>query len=265
MTDSDAVLDALHLGIDCRAAQLDDDRWVWLPALLAGRVFKHRVGANEAVDPGGALLLEPGTLAALGAAAGDLVGLRLTTAGLALERVGMPPSGADAGVGALLADTLDADEPRFFPEAVWTACVDDPALFAQPLAPLREIADHHGLAHRGDWLAPAGFDFDAWDLDRGCALLASRHDLDLDDAFALFMLIKLHEQMELTLLSVDPDEPLKDAVPGAAEDATQPGTDPFIELGGRLGAALADPLLAQLLVAEIVDTDPAGAASAPWV
>lgn len=164
-------------------------------------------------------------------------------------------------MGALLADTLDADEPRFFPEAVWTACVDDPALFAQPLAPLREIADHHGLAHRGDWLAPAGFDFDAWDLDRGCALLASRHDLDPDDAFALFMLIKLHEQMELTLLSVDPDEPLKDAVPGAAEDATQPGTDPFIELGGQLGAALADPLLAQLLVAETVDTDPAGAAA----
>ena len=314
VTDSDAVLDALRLESECPAAQLDDDRWVWLPTLLAGRVFSHRLGANEAgydllavtpdldpiailceheqyrrladgstvqivlagfddelleqrgipdeaVDPDGVLLLERGTLAALGAAAGDLVGLRLTTEGLAFERVGTPRSGADAGVGALLADILDADEPRFFAEAVWTACAEDPTLFAQPLAPLREIADHHGLAHRGEWLAPAGFDFDVWDFDRGCALLARRHDLDPDDAFALYTLIKLHERMELALLSVDPDEPPRDAVPGAVEDATEPETDPFIELGGQLGAALADPLLAQLLVAETVDTDPAGAAA----
>lgn len=312
VTDPDSVLDALRLEIDCPAAQLDDDRWVWLPALLAGRVFSYRIGANEAdydllavtpdldpitilcehdqyrslsdgstvqialagfddelleqrgipdeaVDPDGVLLLEPGTLAALGAAAGDLVGLRLTTDGLALERVGSPRSGADAG--ARLADMLDAEEPRFFAEAVWTACAKDPALFAQPLEPLREIADTYGLAHRGEWLAPDGFDFDGWDFDRGCAVLARRHDLDPDDAFALYTLVKLHERMELALLSIDPDEPPQDRVPGAGEDATEPGTDPFIELGGQLGAALADPLLAQLLVAETVDTDPAGAAA----
>ncbi|UQX13024.1 SEC-C domain-containing protein [Candidatus Mycobacterium methanotrophicum] len=312
VTDSDAVLDALSLEIECPAAQLDDDRWVWLPALLAGRVFSHRLGANEAdydllaatpdldpitilceheqyrrladgttiqialvgfddelleqrgipdeaVDPDGALLLEPGTLAALGATAGDLVGLRLTTDGLAVELIGTPPSGADAG--ARLADMLDADEPRFFAEAVWTVCVEDPAMFTEPLAPLREIADHHGLAHRGEWLAPAGFDFDAWDFDRGCALLARRHDLDPDDAFALYTLIKLHERMALALLSIDPDEPPQDMMPGAVEDATEPESNPFLELGGELGAALADPLLAQLLVAETVDTDPAGAAA----
>lgn len=31
----------------CPAAQLVDGRWVWLPTLLAGRVFAHRVGAVE--------------------------------------------------------------------------------------------------------------------------------------------------------------------------------------------------------------------------
>ncbi|OSC66653.1 hypothetical protein BVW01_09305, partial [Mycobacterium tuberculosis] len=130
VADPDAVLRALRLETEWPARQLVDDRWVWLPTLLAGRVFTHRLGADEAVhdmlgvtpdldpittlceheeygrladgsaarivlagydeellerrgipdeaiDPGGALLLEPGTLATLGAAAGDLVGVRL--------------------------------------------------------------------------------------------------------------------------------------------------------------------------------------------
>ncbi len=313
VTDSDAVLGALRLEIDCRAAQLADDRWVWLPALLAGRVFTHRLGADEAVhdlfavtpdlnpistlcdheqygrltdgsavelvlaglddelleqrdipaevvDPDGALLLEPGTLAALGASEGDLVGVRLTADGLAVELIGTPTPG-DAGVGARLADLLDADEPTFFDQAVWTACVDDPAVFTKPLAPLCEIADNYGLAHQGEWLAPAGFDFDEWRLDRGCALLALRHDLDPDDAFALYTLIKLHERMALLLLSADADELPQDVTPEADQDAAEPASSPFLELGGALGAALADPMLARLLVAETVDTDPDGAAA----
>jgi hypothetical protein len=108
--------------------QLIDDRWVWLPTLLAGRVFTHRVEADELthdilyitpdLDPVtelcnhhtqdqqltdrspvqlvhgyedeldgrgipldlfaevGALLLAPGTVAALGVADGELIGLR---------------------------------------------------------------------------------------------------------------------------------------------------------------------------------------------
>lgn len=107
--------------------QLIDDRWVWLPTLLAGRVFTHRVEADEMThdilystpdldpvtelcnhtqyqqladgSPGqlvhgyedeldgrgipldlfdevDALLLAPGTPAALGVADGELIGLR---------------------------------------------------------------------------------------------------------------------------------------------------------------------------------------------
>ena len=138
--DPDSALQWNVLEMDCPARQLVDDRWVWLPALLAGRVFTHRVSADEsahdvltvtpdldpittlceheqyqrfadgsaarvvlagyddellderdipaeAIDPAGALLLEPGTLAGLGVAEGDTVGLRLTTEGLVLERV----------------------------------------------------------------------------------------------------------------------------------------------------------------------------------
>ena len=45
--DPEDVVDDLLEGINCPAGQLVDGRWVWLPALLAGRMFTHRVVADE--------------------------------------------------------------------------------------------------------------------------------------------------------------------------------------------------------------------------
>jgi hypothetical protein len=315
VADPDTLLDEVLNETDCPARQLVDDRWVWLPTVLAGRVFTHRLGADEAahdiltvtpnldpitalceheqygrfadgsaarvvlagfddeileqrgipaemVDPLGALLLAPGTLEALGVAEGDLVGVRLTEQGLLVERA---TALAHSAVGARLAAMLDADEPVYFDAAVWTACVEDPAVFTEPLPPLCEIVDDYGLAHRGEWLAPDGFDFDRWRFERGCAALAERRDLDPDDAFALYSLVKLYDQMSLLLIdAADADEPLEDALTAAAEGATgpdgaEPESDRFGDLMGELGAELADPLLAELLLAETIGTGRAGA------
>ena len=118
---------------------------------------------------------------------------------------------------------LDADEPVYFDAAVWTACVEDPAVFTEPLPPLCEIVDDYGLAHRGEWLAPDGFDFDRWRFERGCAALAERYDLDPDDAFALYTLVKLYDQMSQLLIdAADADEPPEDALTAAGEGATGP-------------------------------------------
>ncbi len=317
VADPDTVLDQVLDEIECPARQLVDDRWVWLPTVLAGRVFTHRLGADEAahdvltvtpdldpitalceheqyrrladgsavrvvlaafddelleqrgipaevIDPLGALLLEPGTLGALGVAEGDLVGVRLTARGLVVERVSALPHSLDvcAAVGARLAATLDADEPVYFDAAVWTACVAEPAVFTEPLPPLCEIVDDYGLAHRGEWLAPDGFDFDRWRFERGCAALAERHDLDPDDALALYTLVKLYDQMSLLLIdAAEADEPLEEALAAAGEGATGPEVDQFVDLVGELGAGLADPLLAELLLAETVGTGRAGAAA----
>ncbi|MGA9677051.1 MAG: hypothetical protein WBR28_18000, partial [Mycobacterium sp.] len=46
--DADAVLDELLDETECPARQLVDDRWIWLPTLLAGRVFTRRLRAQEA-------------------------------------------------------------------------------------------------------------------------------------------------------------------------------------------------------------------------
>ena len=107
--------------------------------------------------------------------------------------------------GRPLAATLDADEPVYFDAAVWTACVEDPAVFTEPLPPLCEIADDYGLAHRGEWLAPSGFDFDRWRFERGCAALAERYGLDPDDALALNTLVELYDQMSLLLVDANDD------------------------------------------------------------
>src|SRR5215207_1560822 len=47
VADPDLVLDHVLNDTDCLARQLVDDRWVWLPTVLAGRVFTHRLGADE--------------------------------------------------------------------------------------------------------------------------------------------------------------------------------------------------------------------------
>jgi hypothetical protein len=61
---------------------------------------------------------------------------------------------------------ISADEPVYFDAAVWTACVEDPVMFTEPLPPLSEIAEHCGLALHNEWLAPEGFDFARWRFER---------------------------------------------------------------------------------------------------
>lgn len=310
VAEPDTLMDEVFDEIDFPAGQLVDDRWVWLPTVLAGRVFTHRLGADEAahdmlavtpdldpitalcdhegygrfsdgsaarvalgafddellaqrgipaevVDPLGALLLTPGTLETLGAAEGDLVGVRQTEQGLVVERV---TALAHTTMGARLAATLGADEPVYVDAAVWTACIEDPAAFTEPVPPLSEIVDDYGLARRGEWLAPAGFDFDHWLFERGCASLAERHDLDPDDAFVLYTLLRLYDQMSQLLIdAADMDEPQLTATAEGATESDGTENEGFLDLVGELGAALADPLLAELLVAETVGTGRDGA------
>jgi hypothetical protein len=291
------------LEMDCPARQLVDDRWVWLPAVLAGRVFTHRLSAEEstndvltvtpdlspittlceheqyqrladgssarvvlagyddelldernipsqAIDPAGSLLLTPGALAALGVGDGDTVGVRLTTDGLVLELVDVITQHT-AGEG--LAATLGADEPTYADAAVWTACVTDPALFTDPLSPLSEIVEDYGLAHRGEWLAPSGFDFGRWQFERRCELLGDRHGLDADDALVLASLIELYDK---ALLLIEADD-----AAGVDEGLATLPADGSIGVTGELGAQLVDPLMAELLVAETVGADRGGAAA----
>ncbi|CAM2950850.1 hypothetical protein BST27_12850 [Mycobacterium intermedium] len=314
--DPEAIMDELLDEMACPARQLLDERWFWLPTLLLGKVFTHRIDATEVahdilavtpdliviaevceyedyghyvdgspaevahpglddelieqrgvpaelIGPHAWLLLPPGTLAGLEAGEGDLIGVRVTGNGLVVERV---DAGAHTEVGERLAATFD-DEPVYLGAAVWTICAEDPAVFTEPLPPLSEIIDDYGLARDGDWLGPDGFDFDTWRFERGCTVLAERHDLDPDDAFALYTLVKLFEEVAALVDAVDLDESPAEALGTVWKGATGAGeaTAQFeelrelVDLVGELGVVLADPTLAELLVAETIGTGREGA------
>ncbi|GAB3002739.1 SEC-C metal-binding domain-containing protein [Mycobacterium bourgelatii] len=314
--DPEAIMDELLDEMACPARQLLDDRWFWLPAVLLGRVFTHRLDATEvahdilAVTPDllligevceyedyahyadgspaevahpgfddelleqrgipaeligshAWLLLPSGMLANLDAGEGDLIGVGLTENGLVVERV---TAGAHTAVAERLAATFD-DEPVYLGAAVWTICAEDPTVFTEPLAPLYEIIDDNGLTRDGDWLGPEGFDFDTWRFERGCTMLAERHDLDPDDAFALYTLVKLFEEVAALIEAVDVDESPAEALGTVWKGATGAGETTaelhnlreLVDLVGELGVVLADPTLAELLVGETIGTGREGA------
>lgn len=272
------VVDELSLPV----GMLVDDRWVWLPTVLAGRVFTHRLVAHEVaydvldaavdLDPvndlfdhdeylrladgspvdfavadyddelleergiplelageSGLVLLAPGTLAALGAAEGDLVGLRLTDQGLALETI---ETVVDADIGNRLAGVLPGDEPTFVDAAALTLCAEDPTVFVEATAPLSEVIREAGLAYSDGFIASAGFDFERWRFQLSSGRIADSHQLDPDVAVALQALIMAMEEL---------------ALGGNIDDA---GSQ---ELLREAGGALENPVAAAALVEETVD------------
>ena len=307
MTDAEGIVDELLDEMVCPVRQLADERWLWLPAALDGRVLTHRVSADEVthdiltvnpdlnpmttlcdyegyqqfadgqdahvamldyddelleernippdvIEEGGALLLQSGTLRKLGVSEGDLVGLWLTAQGLVIDRV---TALAQASTESTRLKSLvdNADEPVFFDLAIFTMCLEDPTAFTEPLPPLTEIVDECGLARDINSLAPAGFDFDTWRFELNCNRLAQQHDLDPDDAAALYTLTKMFEHMWMVLDAAEDDLPSPETV---AEESQTPS---LADLMGSVGGVLADPLLAALFADKAARYERGGAAT----
>jgi tetratricopeptide (TPR) repeat protein len=246
----EALLEALDDG-EGLLTVLADGRWASVPALLAGRVFTHRLTAPEvehdflesepdltladalvqraghqrlvdgspvvpvypefdvetlagrgvppdAIGVSGALLLPPGHLRGRGLSEGDVVALRVTEDGLQLE-VGAgeaTPEDRLAALGRRLQDALaeSPDGPVELHDALLVACAGDPALFREPLPPLREAMAACGLAYDDEWLAPAGFDFRRWRADARRTAIARRHGLDDEAASAVLVILTQYEE-----------------------------------------------------------------------
>ena len=327
IADPEVLLDEVLDEIWSPVRQLLDDRWVWLPALLAGRVFTHRVSAvevdhdvltvtpdldpitalceyehgvvladgspvcvalpgvdgeflvqrgvsPESVDEGGVLVLPSGTLRGLGVGGGDLVGLQLSSRGLEIERV---TDTWQHDIGERVASLLDPDEPVRIDPVVWTLCAADPAVFGRPLPPLSEIIDQHGLQRSGERLAASGFDMDSWRFDLDCQGLATLYGIDSDDAFALQTLVMVCRQMSMVLDAASEVEPLdreaRDLNDGGDAGETVPPAGGYRDLIATVGAELADPVLAELLLVEVMADGLSGAPALglfaemlePWV
>lgn len=281
--------------------ELADERWAWLPAVLAGRVFTHRVTADElthdllAVNPdldpitrlcdypeyealadgtplrvvmddyddddvldergipptvlgeGGALLLPRGTLRAMAMSVGDIVGVRLSDAGLVVEPV--PAVDTSTDVAAALTAALKPDGPTSPDSAAWTTCLESPTLFTTPLPPLGDIIANAGLQHDVSCIALPGFDIARWRFDLRCELLAEQYDITPSDAVALRTLVEIYHRFEAVLAAADT---IDDEWPESVDAVAAPDAAEYRELLAEFGSCLSDPLLAVLLLDETV-------------
>ncbi len=322
---SESLEEALDEG-DGLVMLLADGRWVSLPALLAGRVFTHRLTGWEVdhdvlavnpdlgpiaalpeskayqhladgslltsvfrpfdadtlegrgvpldvIDDDFALLLTPGRLKGMGVGEGDVVALRLTTAGLTLEAVAEPATTPEvlAELGRRLDAVLQTGQPVELDVAIWTACADSPMLFGEPLPPLSAVLDQCGLSRYGDWLATQGFDFQRWRIEKQCAAVAREHELSDNEALAVLAMVTLYDQVALlytAALAAKDDGDETTPADSAAELSRWPESQAFTggEGGDRVTvkatvAYLAEPAIAEAVLAETIGTGSEGAAA----
>jgi len=293
---------------------LADGRWVWLPALLDGRIFTHRLtpleaendvigwdrdlspvsmltespdyqrlcdgsplidafagldddaladrGVPPAVDVGeGILLLPPGRLAALGAGAGDLIGILVTPDGFDITAV------AEAAPGhpeKLLTPVLAAspDAPMMLDTAVWTACATEDSAFRQPVAPLGEQLTEAGLAFEREWVALPGFDFDEWQTSNRVSTIAARYSLEEDEALAVLVITRLHEHaMNLLSIAEGGADDDADGTLGRAATPLEQIVEPESTVVRTTLEFLAEPLVAAAVHDEIPAGDQRAAAA----
>jgi len=166
--------------------------------LLADRGIP--VDATSSIE---VLLLERDLLRRKGFSAGDLVGVALRPDGLELTAVAAVEPAPD--MSTRLTRTLAAlgdGEAVELADLVWQLCGDDPALFTTPLPPLTELLADAGLVVEGEWVGPAGFDFQAWRLDKRIGVVCGLYDLDEDEGVAVLGIRELvgsHDDAPLDL------------------------------------------------------------------
>jgi tetratricopeptide (TPR) repeat protein len=252
------------------------------------------------LDEDGGLLLPAGYLSAAGVGAGDVIGIGLgvdglgVTAGIELADRAEDLAGLENQLSAVLVER--SGEPVELDIGVWTACAESPGLFTVPLPPLAETLGGLGLCWQGDWLAAAGFDFDHWWARNKVHALAQRYDLGEDEALAVAATVRLYDQIaelhaaaqaafeaggptELSTLLGAENDIQKDRTPVGEPDQTlsvdmrserererDRGYDPDEPAAMRVTVAatmalLAEPAVAEAVLAETLGSDQHGAAA----
>ena len=151
------------------------------------------VFTGESVDPNGSLLFPSGTLSAF--RPGDLVGVGVGAGGLLIKAVNQPATPPAEWAALVLEAMASADgagndgphdaAPVMLDDLIWRLCNDDVTAFVDPLLPLTELLDWWGLARFGDFVAPAGFDFQGWGVGHRLAELAGTYLLTDEQAVAV--------------------------------------------------------------------------------
>lgn len=229
------------------------------PVTAAFTAFDPEAFEARGVDPstlpvGEHVLLPPGLMQELAVAAGDLVGVTSTARGWEVTKVDQddltPLSVQVADVEAWLEEQHAPTEVVML---LWWL-VDEHDQGRRPGPPVTELLDTWGVVRHGDYVAPAGFDIDAWATERQVAGVRSSYRLGQDDAAAVVLLHRRHSQLATVLASLVADD-----VPAAAAESGKAAQD----ADGVAGAVerLARPQVAEALVDLVLGVGSTGAAA----
>jgi len=156
---------------------------------LDAQALDERGGPEQDRFRNGAVLLEPGTLA--GRRPGDLIGLRAEGGRVRLEFPAEERLADPADLAAALGAIVPADTSEMLDWVVWQAMADDPTTFSTPTAPLTELLARAGLDRRVDFVAHAGFDFEAERRNRAITHHAVSAGLDRPTATTVYEIVRL--------------------------------------------------------------------------
>ena len=247
-----------------------------LATAMGRRVLTHRVTADE-VRAGCVDVLDP-DLSALALAidpdidevalpphaqAGDLVALRSVEGQPSLEVVDdLDHDAADALGRDIAASVAEHGPVIYLEEAVFDICEADTAAFTSPTLPVTEIARAAGLEVDGGQAAAAGTDITAHRLDRQLDSIATRHQLDDDQAVAVLLNLEIlgglaaildgFDELEAAKAAHDEDTTGHDVAPEdeATPDAEPPMDPDYREAVRDTVSWLADPDVAEAFCAE---------------
>jgi hypothetical protein len=213
----------------------------------------------EAIAESGSLPLTHGTLAGLGVTAGDLVGLRLSSAGVELFRAEAEP--ADESITDLARHVYaqlqqHPDRPQTIETVAYTLSADVPAAFTDPLPPLQELLARWELPTEDGLVGPPGFDFAMWQVEVKLKRLRQRYELTDDEALAVAAVTSLHKgvfdllEAYTTLEESGDNTELAHVLNALRETAAGPNNSESASERQTIGATL--PFLAEPAVVQAV-------------
>jgi tetratricopeptide (TPR) repeat protein len=235
---------------------------------LDGGLLAERGIPTDVLPLEGAFLLPSGTIGTLGVAVDDLVGMRVTADGFALDRIDREPEEAPAALTARLLHlvTTKAESPQSATALLWTICATDAGAFRRPLPPLTDLLARLGVVRDGDYLGAPGFDFAQWRLGNRLAHLRERHDLTTEEALAVLVLSRSHEAMEALLEGTQggpADGDAEPPAPAAPDSGSGEGvsSEECHEVFRACLSMLESPDVAEAVLVETIGAEEAGAAA----
>ncbi len=217
---------------------------------------------DDVLDGFGSIVLRAGTLAATGAVEGDLVALRVTESGVDLRRLDETDLAPTPDrVREHLRAEVSPDAPTYLVVQLAGVCADVSEAFRTAGPPIVDVLAAAGVAHLGDLVAPADFDFARYSVNLRMSRIRQSYGLDEERARAVATLADMHASL---IELVEAERERAEEPENEQEHETENENENTIEetdgdgtghTVGSIVVLLADPYVATALLRETLRDD----------